>query len=222
MRKSSIVNLFDREVDNIGLFCYTVDVRLTIRAERRYIMSANQSAVKQSAFTTREIVTMAMFAAILCISAYISISIPVPGSPHVTLLNFVILLIALLFPMYQSLTIIAVWMILGIIGIPVFIGGASGIGYLLSAWGGYTVSYLFVAAGLPLLTGKKYSRIRYTILAIVGALFIDLFGMVWLKMLNGLSWEAAFLTGFVVFLPLDMLKSVVVAQIIPAFKRIMP
>jgi biotin transport system substrate-specific component len=222
MRKSSIVNLLNVKVDNIGLFCYTVDVRLTIRAERRYIMSANQSAVKQSAFTTREIVTMAMFAAILCISAYISISIPVPGSPHVTLLNFVILLIALLFPMYQSLTIIAVWMILGIIGIPVFIGGASGIGYLLSAWGGYTVSYLFVAAGLPLLTGKKYSRIRYTILAIVGALFIDLFGMVWLKMLNGLSWEAAFLTGFVVFLPLDMLKSVVVAQIIPAFKRIMP
>ena len=45
------------------------------------------------AFTTQSLVMMAIFAAILCISAYISIPIPVPGAPHITLLNFVILLI---------------------------------------------------------------------------------------------------------------------------------
>ena len=60
------------------------------------------------AFTTQSLVMMAIFAAILCISAYISIPIPVPGAPHITLLNFVILLIALLFPLQQSFFIILV------------------------------------------------------------------------------------------------------------------
>ena len=77
------------------------------------------------AFTTQSLVMMAIFAAILCISAYISIPIPVPGAPHITLLNFVILLIALLFPLQQSFFIILVWMLLGVVGLPVFIGGGA-------------------------------------------------------------------------------------------------
>lgn len=79
-------------------------------------------ACAKPAFTTQSLVMMAIFAAILCISAYISIPIPVPGAPHITLLNFVILLIALLFPLQQSFFIILVWMLLGVVGLPVFIG----------------------------------------------------------------------------------------------------
>ena len=86
------------------------------------------SAQNRPAFTTQALVTMAIFAAILCISAYISIPLPLPGSPHITLLNFVILLIALLFPLQQSFLIVLVWMLLGCVSLPVFIGGGAGIG----------------------------------------------------------------------------------------------
>lgn len=173
------------------------------------------------AFATYKLVMSALFAALLCISAYISISIPLPGSPHITLLNFVIILIALLFAVKESFFIILVWMLLGALGIPVFIGGGAGIGYLTGPWGGYTVSFLVIAIVLPLIRGAKYNRIRYTITAIIGVLLIDVIGMIWLKLYNSLPWSAAFLTGFVSFLPLDLVKAVVCAQIIPAFKRVM-
>ena len=44
-------------------------------------------------FTTVEITMMAVFAAILCVSAYLSIPTPLPNAAHITLLNFMIMLI---------------------------------------------------------------------------------------------------------------------------------
>ncbi len=35
------------------------------------------------------------------------------------------------------------------------------------------------------------------------------------------DFKTAFLTGFIPFIPLDLVKAVVAAQIIPAFKKIM-
>lgn len=164
---------------------------------------------------------MAMFAAILCISAYISIPLPLPSAPHITMLNFVILLIALLFSSGESFLIILVWLILGILGLPVFIGGGSGIGYLMTPYGGYTLVFPLIGLLLPILRGKSYHRIRYTISAVVGALLIDLIGMFWLMAASHYSLRTGLLTGFLPFLPLDLLKSVIAAQIVPAFRRIM-
>lgn len=187
-------------------------------------MSTQQATVNKQNFSTRTLISMALFAAILCISAYISIPLPLPGSPHLTLLNFVILLVALLFPLQQSFLIVLVWMLLGAIGLPVYIAGASGFGYLIAPWGGYTMTFLLVSLLLPLIRGKKFSRVRYTAASVTGVLVIDLLGMLWLKAASGdaYSWATAFSIGFLAFLPLDLIKAIVVVQIIPAFRRIMP
>ena len=174
----------------------------------------------QNSIPTRRLVTMALFAALLCISAYISIPLPLPGAPHITLLNFVIILIPLLFSASDSFLIVLVWMILGIVGLPVFIGGRAGIGYLLAPWGGYTLSYPFAVLLLPMLRGGVYNRMRYTAAAVAGVLFIDLFGMVWLMYMNHLDLMTAFMTGVVVFLPLDLIKAFAAAQIVPAFYHV--
>lgn len=183
-------------------------------------MSTSTSTISTSRWTTKRLVTMALFAAIICISAYISIPLPLPGAPHVTLQNFVIILISLLFSSLDAFLIIAVWMLLGIIGLPVFIGGGSGIAYLLMPYGGYTVVFLLVGLLLPVLCGKSYNRIRYTLVAILGAMLIDIIGMFRLMAVNGLTLEAGILTGFVPFLPLDLVKCIIAAQIVPQFRRI--
>ena len=179
------------------------------------------ASTSTSKWTTTNLVMMAVFAAILCISAYISIPLPLPGAPHITLLNFVILLIALLFPSLEAFLIILVWMILGLIGLPVFIAGGAGVGYLMTPYGGYTVAFPFVRLLLPLIRGRSYQRIRYTVTAIIGALFIDLFGMIWLMIATKIPLSTAIVTGFAAFLPLDLVKAVVAAQIVPAFHRVM-
>ena len=43
-----------------------------------------ETKTNKTGFTTKSITMMALFAAILCISAYISIPLPIPGSPHIT------------------------------------------------------------------------------------------------------------------------------------------
>ena len=184
-------------------------------------MTSSTVSAEKKGWSTYRLVTMALFAALLCISAYISIPLPLPGAPHITLLNFVILLIALLFPPLDAFLIILVWMILGAVGLPVFIAGRSGIGYLLTPYGGYTVAFPLIALILPAMRGKTYSRLRYTAAAIAGAVIIDLFGMIWLMAATKIDLGTALLTGFVDFLPLDLIKAFVAAQIVPAFLKVM-
>lgn len=182
----------------------------------------HQTAVKaapQKLFSTHSLVIMAMFAAILCVSAYISI--PLPNGSHITFLNFIITLITLLFPVSQSVCIIGLWLLMGCVGLPVFIGGNAGIGYLCGPLGGYSVSFLITAILIPLLCGKNYRRVRCTCAAVISVLLVDLIGTFWMMFLSHMSFPAAFMAGFVPFILLDLIKAAVAAQIVPAFQRIM-
>ena len=171
--------------------------------------------------STKSLVLSGLFAAILCISAYWSIPTPLPMAPKFTLMNFMILLIALLFPVTESFLIGLVWFLLGVAGLPVFIGGGSGIGYLIAPYGAYTWAFPIVLIILPLIRGKKYNRIWYIICGIIGVLIIHIIGILWLQHSLNHDLKTAFLTGFIPFFPLDLIKAIVVAQIVPAFKRIM-
>lgn len=167
---------------------------------------------------TKSLVTMALFAGMLCVSAYISV--PLPNGSHITFLNFMVMLIAFLFPATESGLIVLVWLLLGAVGLPVFIGGSAGLGYLISPYGGYSFAFLIVAILIPLLRGKEYHRIRVTAVAIASVIFVDLFGAAWWMLLGHLGAKEAFVLGFLPFIVLDLVKAVVVAQIVPAFRRI--
>ena len=183
--------------------------------------SSNSKPIVKSPITTKKLVLCAFFAALLCISAYISIPTPLPMAPKITMINFVLFLIALLFSVYESFLIVLVWFLLGCIGIPVFIGGGAGIGYLIAPYGAYTWAFPIVAIVLPLIRGKKYSRIRYTICAVIGVLIIDVVGMLYLMYISGYNLATGFTMGFLPFIPLDLVKAVVAAHIIPAFRKVM-
>ena len=179
----------------------------------------NNSITKnKTTFTTQNLVLMALFAAVLCVSAYISI--PLPNGSHITLLNFVVTLIGMVFSVSQSFLIVLVWMLLGMVGIPIFIGGNAGVAYLFGPFGGFNFSFLLIAVLLPLCRGKNYNRIRYTIVAILSAVLVDAIGSLWLMFSSHMTLQAAFLAGFVPFIGLDLVKVIVVAQIAPQFKRL--
>ncbi len=188
---------------------------------------ANTETIKETSkktsdsISTRRLVTCALFTALLCISAYLSVPTPLPMAPKITMINFVLFLIALLFPLKESFLIVFVWFLLGIVGIPVFIGGGAGVGYLVAPYGAYTWAFPLVAIILPLIRGSKYMRIRYTIAAIIGVLVIDLIGMFYLMYMMNYNLATGIATGFIPFIPLDLLKAIVAAQIIPAFKKVM-
>lgn len=172
----------------------------------------------QTQLRTRSLVTMALFTAVLCVSAYISI--PLPTGSHITFLNFIVLLIAFLFPVQQSFIITLLWLLLGAAGVPVFIGANAGISYLIGGWGGYSFGFLAAAILVPLLRRKEFHRISYTILSVFAAILIDVIGAFWLMIITGISAKQAVFMGILPFLPLDLIKAIIVVQIVPQFRTI--
>ena len=83
-----------------------------------------------------------------------------------------------------------------------------------------SIAFLIVAILIPLLRGREYHRFRAMVVAIVSVIFVDLFGAAWWMLLGHLGVKEAFVLGFLPFIVLDLVKAVVVAQIVPAFRRI--
>ena len=174
--------------------------------------------MKTNTISTRSLVIMAMFAAVLCVYAYISI--PLPNGSHITALKFIVTIIALTFPLEQAALILIIWALLGLVGVPVFFGGNAGAGYLFGPLGGISFSFILIAILVPLIRSQKYNRIIYTIVAIASAVLVDLVGSLWLMVAADMALKAALLAGFAPFIVLDIVKAVIAAQIAPQFKKI--
>ncbi len=167
---------------------------------------------------TYRLTVSAMFAALLCISAYISI--PLPNGTHITFLNFFVTLIVILFSPARALSIIGCWMLLGLVGLPVFTGGISGIGYLLGPYGGYNFAFLITAILIPAVFRHFYKHTAaFYISALTCVIFIDFFGAIWWMFYADLSIKAAFVSGFLVFIPLDVIKAFPAAKLALILKR---
>lgn len=159
---------------------------------------------------------MAMFSAILCVAAYLTITLP--NGSHITLLNFAILLVALIFPARQGFCITLVWLLIGAVGIPVYAGGNAGLGYLFGNYGGYILGLLITPVIIPLLSGQEYQRIRATFAAIFSVIMVDALGMIQWMLLAHLGIREAFVAGFLSFIILDLVKAIIAAQIAPALR----
>lgn len=117
--------------------------------------------------TTRRIVFTALFAALTAACGFITI--PVPGTPiPIVLQNMMIVLDGLLLgPLYGAGAAL-LFILAGIIGLPVFSGGTAGIARIMGPTGGFIIGYAISAlvagliAGKPVL-GKKPSLLRISL-----------------------------------------------------------
>lgn len=178
-------------------------------------MEKNQT---NNIYTTRKLVIMAMFTAVLCVSAYISI--PLPNGTHFTALTIIITAIILTLPLQQAASIITVWLLLGIAGVPVFVGGLAGLGYITGPYGGYNAAFLLTSLFIPMLCKRKYNRLYFSIVAVLSAIIIDLTGTIWIMAVSKVSFKAAFIAGFIPFILFDIIKAVFAAQLVPQLRNI--
>lgn len=173
---------------------------------------------KKGKFSTYQLVINALFTAILCVSAYISI--PLPNGSHFTFLNFMVMVISLVFTPVNSFIIVGIWLILGCIGVPVFVGGIAGIGRLFSPWGGYNLAFLAVAIVVPFIVKINKGRICMTIASIIGAILVDTIGSLWLMVVGNMELVPAFIAGFAPFIILDIVKAILAPQLAVVLRKI--
>ena len=162
----------------------------------------------------RDITVSVVFAVLTAIGAWISIPLPITPVPFTMQVLFVLLSGAVLGGRLGALAQM-IYLLLGLVGLPVFAGGASGPSVLVGPTGGYLFGYVFAAY----LTGriaqsKRSPRLIWMIFATLsGLLLIYAFGEIGLWMWLKISFPALLMFGVIPFLPLDVIKAIMAAYI---------
>lgn len=163
----------------------------------------------------------AVFLAVTFISLGAFVRIPLPFTPvPVTLQTFFVLLSAGLLNRRLGLTAQVSYLFLGGLGLPIFTGSASGLGYFISPTAGYLFGFIlatiFVAGSMRKKTGNFLKVIPVFCIA---SMIILSCGTIWLKFILGVSVMQAFFLGFLPFIPGDLFKAISATFIYLKLKR---
>jgi len=152
----------------------------------------------------RMTVYASLLAALTAAGAYLIIPIgPVP----ISLQTLFVYLTGLLLGSRWGSASVAVYLLAGACGLPVFAGGTGGIGRLAGPTGGYLFGYLAGVFVIGLITEKAKRRWIIDVVAMtVGTLIIYVAGVAWLKTVTGMTFNKAVTLGMLPFLVGDSLK----------------
>ena len=169
---------------------------------------------------TAEMTKMALMVAMNCVSAYIIIPLPFSLSP-LALQTLIVNLTGYVLNAKQAFMTMLVYLLVGLAGVPVFTGGSAGPGKLFGPTGGYIIGFLVTAVFLAYFKGEKYNFKRYALLGcVIGIPLIYVFGVVQLKLVTGMGWDKAIMTGALPFIPLDIVKCLAATVIAGPINRI--
>ena len=149
-------------------------------------------------------VFIALFAALISVGSYIAINI---GPLNIVLANFFVFLAAMILGFPWAAASVSLFLLIGLLGLPVFTNGGSGIAQFAGPSGGFLIGYLAASLIIPLIASKSPRKYVRNIIAVTaGILIIFVFGIPWFKYKMEFTWTKTFLTAFLPFLPLDILK----------------
>ncbi len=165
---------------------------------------------------TRRIAVIALFAALTAAGSMVKIPLaPVP----VTLQSFFVLLAGVILGPRDGAISQSVYVISGLLGLPVFSGGGS-IAYVMRPSFGFLLGFICAPYGVGLyLKRKAYSKIHVFIACLIGTFVIYLVGMPYLALYLRYivqrpdSVMFSIKAGMLIFLPGDMLKCAFIAII---------
>lgn len=158
---------------------------------------------------------IAIITALLCILA--PITIPLPFSPvPLSLANMVIFLSVFVLNWKCATISIALYLLLGAVGLPVFSGFSGGLGKLFGPTGGYLVGYipLVLIAGIVMYIGREKKHYLYYIVGVLaGEIVLYLLGTAWLAKSMSISFSQALTIAVIPYLPGDIIK-IIVAMVV--------
>lgn len=172
-------------------------------------------------FEIQDITKISLCVAVLCVTAYLVI--PLPFTPIVLSFQTVMVnIIGLLFKPKEAGITILVYLLMGLIGLPVFSTGTAGPGKLFGPTGGFYFGFLAAVLVISLLKGKKISLLRYCVITIAVALPVQhLFAVLFMCIHNGWNVSAAFLTVSLPFVVGDVIKCAMASFIGVALNRVL-
>lgn len=166
---------------------------------------------RKKQFTTKELILTALFAAIITVCAWISIPI---GAVPITLHTFGVFCALCILGGRNGTFSFIVYLLLGMVGLPVFAGFKSGVGVILGPTGGYLLGYLLMCLiywyGTKFFGSKIVIRV---ILMTLGLAVCYLFGTIWFVWVyskgdSSITFYSALKICVLPFVAFDMIKLV--------------
>lgn len=155
--------------------------------------------------------TYAIITALICIFAPMSIPI---GIIPISLTNLILYFAIYILGTKGTLISYVVYLLLGLVGLPVFSGYQGGIAKLAGPTGGYLFGFIFmiIISGLSFEKSKGKFRIPFTLLGmVIGTAVAYLFGTIWFIVQMDCTFAYACSVCVFPFIPFDLIKIVVAA-----------
>ena len=167
----------------------------------------------------KRITLCAVLAALLCLLAPLSLP---AGEIPLSLATLAVYLIACTVRPRYALTAVALYLLLGAVGVPVFSGFSGGVQKLTGITGGYLIGYLPCCAAVTLLVDRFEEKIAvYPLSMLLGTAVCYACGTAWFLLQTRTTLPAALAACVLPFLPGDAAKIAVACAVgIPVRKRL--
>jgi biotin transport system substrate-specific component len=165
----------------------------------------------------RHIALIAIGALFIFLTA--KIAIPVPGSPvPITGQTFGVLLVGGALGFRRGAASIALYILIGLVGLPFFAEGKGGVSVILGATGGYLVGFLVAGSVVGRLAELGWDRRIIGALGamVIGNVVIYLVGVPWLMAVAHYDLATGIAKGLTPFLIGDAIKLILAAAAFPA------
>jgi biotin transport system substrate-specific component len=175
--------------------------------------------------STTDLALVAAFAALIAVCSYVA-AIPISSGVPITLQTFAVLLAGLVLGPVRGFLAVGLYLLLGLIGLPVFAEHTSGAAVFNGPTGGYLYSFLAAAlvAGLLVkyVAGARRTRAVFVLMAaVVGVVVNHLGGIIGLHVVLGTDWQGA-ATIDAPFWVGDLVKAAVAAIVAAEVHRAFP
>ena len=164
------------------------------------------------------------FAGLTALAAQISVALPEYGVP-ITMQTLAVMLCALTLGGRLGMASMLVYVLVGLVGLPIFAHGAGGLSHVWGATGGYLLGFVaaqpIVSAISRVRIGTRGGPLAVCVAVLAGRAVVFVLGVTWLKLwgdaaLSGaISWSGAWFWGCVVFLPGTLAKAGIAAVLGP-------
>ncbi len=168
-----------------------------------------------------DIVTIALFSALTAIGAYIYIPLPFSEVPITLQTMFTYLAGAVLGGYFGALSQM-IYLLIGVVGLPIFAGGGSGLSVLIGPSGGYLIGFIIAAFVIGELKKLKKGFVWLFIYMVVGNIIIYILGVVQLMNWTRISLNQAIVIGVLPFIFGDIIKILLATYITQRVEKAFP
>ena len=169
-------------------------------------MSDINSEKSRKSIKVKDLAECAVFSVVMIVSAFIKI--PFPFVPLTFQTVSTVLAGLLLGPVRGSVSV-AVYVFMGVLGLPVFAGGAGGFDYVLQLSFGYLLGFIAAAAASGLVVGKRPRTMKRCIVAAMFGMLVNYvvgipyFMLLWVYYYhNAGAWDALLIN--LIYIPKDV------------------